>query len=57
MTASSADGRGFCVSGGVAKAVVNCIKRMKPGHEVKVASAEGLANCRQLYERRKERAV
>ena len=48
MTASSADGRGFCVSGGVAKAVVNCIKRMKPGHEVKVASAEGLVNCRQL---------
>lgn len=45
---ASADGRGFAVSGGVAQAVVNCIKEIDPEREVKVANAEGLANCRQL---------
>ncbi|MCD2491480.1 4Fe-4S dicluster domain-containing protein [Lacrimispora sp. NSJ-141] len=48
LSAASADGRGFAVSGGVAKAVVNCIKKMKPNREVKVANAEGLAACREL---------
>lgn len=41
----SADGRGFAVSGGVADAVVNCIKKMDPEREVKVASAQGLQDC------------
>ncbi|MDD3218294.1 MAG: 4Fe-4S dicluster domain-containing protein [Lachnospiraceae bacterium] len=45
---SSADGRGFAVSGGVANAVVNCIKELEPDREVKVASAEGLADCKKL---------
>ena len=48
LSDASADGRGFAVSGGVAQAVVNCIARIDPDREVKVASAEGLVNCRQL---------
>lgn len=42
------DGRKFAVSGGVANAVVNCIKELDPDREVRIASAEGLANCRRL---------
>ena len=45
---ASADGRGFAASGGVAQAVVNCIKELEPDCEVKVANAEGLAACREL---------
>lgn len=45
---SSADGRGFAVSGGVAKAVVNVLKEIAPDREIKVESAEGLANCKKL---------
>lgn len=44
----SADGRGFAVSGGVAKAVVNAIHAKDPKREVKTATAEGLDNCRAL---------
>ena len=43
---ASADGRGFAVSGGVAQAVVNAIHKMDPDREVKVVSAQGLADCR-----------
>ncbi|MCD7957560.1 MAG: 4Fe-4S dicluster domain-containing protein [Lachnospiraceae bacterium] len=45
---ASADGRGFAVSGGVAGAVVNCLKELYPDLEVKTASAEGLDECRKL---------
>lgn len=45
---ASADGRGFAVTGGVAQAVVNAIKKMDPEREVKVASAQGLADCKRL---------
>lgn len=45
---ASADGRGFAVSGGVAGAVVNCIRELYPDREVKVANAEGLAECKKL---------
>lgn len=45
---ASADGRGFAVSGGVAQAVVNAIHKLDPGREVKVASAQGLAECRKM---------
>lgn len=45
---SSADGRGFAVSGGVAQAVVNAISQMDPDREVKVASAQGLDECAKL---------
>lgn len=48
MHGASGDGRGFAVSGGVAEAVVNCIKERYPDKEVKVESAEGLANCKKL---------
>ena len=45
---ASADGRGFAVSGGVASAVVNCIKHTHPDREIKVEHAEGLDNCRKM---------
>ena len=41
-------GRGFAVTGGVAGAVVDAIHRLDPDREVKVASAEGLDNCRKM---------
>ena len=45
---ASGDGRGFAVSGGVAEAVVNVIHQIEPDREVKVASAQGLRDCRKL---------
>lgn len=48
MHGASGDGRNFAVSGGVAEAVVNCIKETYPEMEVKVAAAEGLDNCSKL---------
>lgn len=45
---TTADGRGFAVAGGVAQAVVNAAKRINPNFEVKVASAQGLENCKRL---------
>ena len=50
---ASGDGRGFAVSGGVADAVVNCIKELYPEREVKVESAEGLADCKKLLAKAK----
>lgn len=44
----TAAGRGFAVSGGVAKAVVEYIHEEHPEVEVKVANAEGLRECRKL---------
>lgn len=43
---ASSDGRGFAVSGGVARAVVNVIKDRYPDREVPVEAAEGLEECR-----------
>ncbi|MCR5419679.1 MAG: 4Fe-4S dicluster domain-containing protein [Lachnospiraceae bacterium] len=48
MHGASGDGRGFAVSGGVAGAVVNCIKEMYPDKEINVVSAEGLEECRKM---------
>lgn len=48
MHGASGDGRGFAVSGGVAQAVVNCIKEMYPDKEVLTAKAEGLEECKKL---------
>ncbi len=45
---ASTDGRNFAVSGGVATAVVNVIKKLHPDREIQVASAEGLKECRKL---------
>ncbi len=48
MSGASGDGRGFAVSGGVAKAVVNYIHDIYPDKDVNVASAQGLDDCRKL---------
>ena len=45
---ATGDGCGFAVSGGVAAAVANAIHQMDPDREVKIASAQGLADCRKL---------
>lgn len=45
---ASGDGCGFAVSGGVAEAVKNVIARTNPEMEVKIARAEGLADCKKL---------
>lgn len=41
-------GRGFAVSGGVASAVADVVKRLDPEREVKIASAQGLSDCKKL---------
>ncbi len=45
---SSAAGRGFAVSGGVAGAVAALIGKTAPDREVHIAKAEGLRECRKL---------
>jgi [FeFe] hydrogenase (group B1/B3) len=45
---ASADGKGFAASGGVARAVVNVIRKLEPEREVKTACAEGLADCKKM---------
>ena len=41
-------GRGFAVSGGVAKAVADLAQEQSPGLEIKTARAEGLRECRKM---------
>ena len=48
LNEASAAGRGFAVSGGVAKAVEDMIHMTDPDLEVKTARAEGLRDCRKL---------
>ena len=48
LTEATAAGRGFAVSGGVASAVVEAIKRIAPDREVKVQAAQSLRECRQM---------
>ncbi len=48
LNEGSAAGRGFAVSGGVAKAVADRIAAEHPDMEVKTARAEGLQDCRKL---------
>jgi len=45
---ASAEGRGFAVSGGVASAVKQVVKEMKPDVEMKIMGAEGLRECRKM---------
>ncbi|MCH3971557.1 MAG: 4Fe-4S dicluster domain-containing protein [Oscillospiraceae bacterium] len=45
---ATAAGRGFAVSGGVAKAVVDVIHKIDPNREVKVQASQGLRECRQM---------
>ena len=48
LCSASAAGRGFAQSGGVAKAVADKIKEWHPDMDVKIASAQGLADCKKL---------
>ena len=48
LNEGTAAGRGFAVSGGVAKAVENMIRKTDPQREVMTARAEGLRDCRKL---------
>ena len=48
LNEGTAAGRGFAVSGGVAKAVAELAEKENPGLEVKTARAEGLRECRKL---------
>jgi [FeFe] hydrogenase (group B1/B3) len=48
LNKGTGDGRIFAVSGGVAKAVADVIKELDPDREIKVASAQGLRDCRKL---------
>ncbi len=48
LNEGTAAGRGFAVSGGVAKAVADLIQQENPDAEVKTARAEGLRECRKL---------
>ena len=52
-SSASADGRGFSVSGGVAQAVVNCVRELAPEREIHVEHAEGLDECRKMLMRAK----
>ena len=48
LNEGTAAGRGFAVSGGVASAVEDLIRKTNPDVEVKTARAEGLRDCRKL---------
>ncbi|MDD6436175.1 MAG: 4Fe-4S dicluster domain-containing protein [Clostridiales bacterium] len=48
LNEASADGRGFATSGGVAAAVQNYIQLIDPNREIKLAKAEGLAECKKM---------
>ncbi len=48
LNEGSAAGRGFAVSGGVAKAVADMIAQTNPDVQVQTARAEGLRECRKL---------
>ena len=50
MHGGSGDGRAFAISGGVAQAVVNCIKEIDPDREIKVEKADGLRECRKIMQ-------
>ena len=48
LNEGTAAGRGFAVSGGVAKAVADLAQKENPELEIKTARAEGLRDCRKL---------
>ena len=48
LNEGTAAGRGFAVSGGVAKAVADLIQQNDPDMQVRTARAEGLRDCRKL---------
>lgn len=50
LNEGTGSGRKFAVSGGVAAAVADVIKKLDPDREIKVASAQGLKECRKLLQ-------
>lgn len=48
LNEGTAAGRGFAMSGGVAQAVADVIRQLDPDREIKIASAQGLRDCRKL---------
>ncbi|MEL7621969.1 MAG: 4Fe-4S dicluster domain-containing protein [Clostridiales bacterium] len=48
VSEATAAGKGFAVSGGVAKAVAEVIERLAPEREIRIASAEGLRECKKM---------
>ncbi|MEG1633986.1 MAG: 4Fe-4S dicluster domain-containing protein [Oscillospiraceae bacterium] len=48
LTASTAAGRGFAVTGGVAEAVADVIAQIAPEREVSMERADGLRDCRKM---------
>lgn len=48
LTRATAGGRGYGAAGGVADAIVKCIKKIDPSREVPVDRAEGLSNCKKM---------
>ena len=48
LNEGTAAGRGFAVSGGVAKAVADLVEKEDPDRKVNTARAEGLRDCRKL---------
>ncbi len=48
LNEGTAAGRGFAVSGGVAKAVADLVEQSHPGTQLKTVRAEGLRECRKL---------
>jgi len=47
-TLASRDGRGYAVAGGVAQAIVDCIKKERPELEVEVERADTLKECKKM---------
>lgn len=48
MKDATASGRGYGAAGGVAEAIKSCINEYHPEVEVKIAHAEGLADCKKM---------
>lgn len=48
LDGATAGGRGYGAAGGVADAIVGCIKRIDPDREVPVDRAEGLSACKKM---------
>lgn len=47
-TMASRDGRGYAVAGGVAQAVIECIKKRAPERDVPFMNAETLSECKKM---------
>ncbi len=50
VSEATAAGKGFAVSGGVAKAVAEVLEHLAPEREIKIASAEGLRECKKMLD-------